>query len=94
MPITSSSTLEDIEGEYLDNVDYGDDLAKAKRFRAAIRALLVRKPSRSQLATMSIQFDMRLLKEQLDEVSAFVEYHPDNIGPSMTTSADLREYRS
>lgn len=93
MSITSLSTLEQIEAEYIDTSDYGNDLVLARRFQKAVRALLIKKPNRSQLATMSIQFDIRLLKEELDRVTDLIDFHPDNVGPSMRTSADLRDYR-
>ncbi|MBX3435539.1 MAG: hypothetical protein KF847_19655 [Pirellulales bacterium] len=95
MPITASSTLEEIEGQYLDNVDWleSGSLAKAAAFAAAVRALMIKKPTAQQLATLSIRFDVRLLKEQLDEASEYVKSHPDSPQGALTTYLGLESYR-
>lgn len=68
MAITASSTQGEIIQEYLSNLSYDVEgsTAKAGRFIAACRALLVMHPGNWSHAQNTIQFDPRLWKEQLD----------------------------
>ena len=45
MALTSSSTFEDCHDQYMDNLNYRDDLTKTTNFVEACRALLLKRPA-------------------------------------------------
>lgn len=66
--INSSSTIDDIEAEYLDTLTYREDadVTKCKRFIAACRALLLKKDSTVNDGQGSVSVrNVRLIENQL-----------------------------
>ena len=77
----SSADLQAVHQAYLDNADYDQvgSATKAAAFIVAVRRLIGLLPQRQQhggIGGESLQFDLRILKEQLKDATDFVAAAP------------------
>ena len=82
MPITSASSLSDIEAAFIDNADYEaqTSVTKAQQFLLACRALLLRRPQSAKRATgtgtFSGQWDTEAIREEMRRVQQWLSFSP------------------
>jgi len=96
MPITGSSTVEEIEKEYLDNSSYGEtnDFAKCRLFITACRALIIRLPSTATKGMNSLSYRLESLQRELERAQEWLETRSREDAPNYpTTNADFRNSR-
>lgn len=99
MAITSSSTLEQIEADVIDNADYAEQstasagVTKAKAFLHAIRALMVRKPSEAQDGGQKSKFDFNALREMESSARAWLASNDSSRSDAGVAYVDVRNYR-
>lgn len=72
--ITSSSTLAQVQTEYLDTLDYAtaNDAALAARFIKAARFLLVMMPKRASRESESAEWDLDGIRAALNEANGWL----------------------
>lgn len=96
MAITSSSTLTQIEAQYLDNASYAEDdsVAAGKLFIEACRAILLKKAKTSSGESFSMAFDLAAIRAELESARDWLNSHPDHTGGTgVTTFVDSRSFR-
>lgn len=77
--LSSSSTLEEVKGAYLDSASYAADAdaAKARVFMTACAMLLLLLPSRvSQGGAGDVTFDKDSIREQMKLAEGWIASHP------------------
>ena len=74
MAITSTSTVEDARTEFLTNIDWEEtgDVAKAKLFVTACKALLLLMPKETRKSRQGWAFDVSEIRRMMQSASAFV----------------------
>lgn len=91
-------TIAQIEAVYIDNCGYAEDedVAAAKAFQSAVRALILLSSSAMAKGGSSVSFDRAALPDQLKAVTQWIAMHPatdfDRGGPNVTYS-DFRGSR-
>jgi hypothetical protein len=77
MPLSSSSTLVQVQAEYDDTAGYFADgsVALAKRFIVAVQILLRRLPAESGTRDAHVQYDLPTLRAELTEAREFIKAH-------------------
>ena len=73
MALTSASTIEDAENQYLDNLVWEGDITKAQDCLEAIRFLLVKRPVGSAAASgRAHTYDKDTLNQEKQRLEAFI----------------------
>lgn len=103
MAISSASSITDIENAYLDNSDYEaqGSVVKCQAFLQACRALILRRPGESRRSArgsnFSVQFDMQIIKQQMDEARQWLAFAPaaqTDGGVTFPSFLEARDYDS
>ncbi len=79
MPISSTSTLAEVEAAYDDNASYEEDssIPKCRAFQTAIRILLRRLPTESGTRETNARWDMALLSKELERAQCWQAANDD-----------------
>lgn len=77
MALTSSSTLAQVQAEYLDNCDWEGDVTKATACLQAIRHMLIRRPVRS--AVNGRDTELESLQDEKKKLEAFIELNKTSV---------------
>ncbi|MEM6260149.1 MAG: hypothetical protein AAGI37_17880 [Planctomycetota bacterium] len=81
MAINGASTLADIKGQYLDNVDYEEtaSLSKARLFVSACRALLLKLPANTAGARGgAVAMSPGLIRDEMNQARAWISANNTN----------------
>lgn len=94
MAITSSSTIDEIVAEYVDNCDYDSpaSLSKARAFIKACRVLLLKMPKMSSQDRASYALSPELIQKQLEDAQSFAAQTPDTTSASPVTGGGVRHF--
>lgn len=84
--LTSSSTDAEVEAAYDDNSSWYEDgsVAKAKAFVTACRILIRRCATAMYHGANRVEFDIPLLRAELEQAAAFVQANGGGTGPRVT----------
>jgi hypothetical protein len=91
MSITSTSTLSDVLAEYNNSLVWEGDTTLARANLAAVRWLLVNRPSNTDVKGQAFAFDSATLQQQEKQLVAFITSasSPSNMKQTMFTRARL-----
>jgi len=96
MPLTSSSTLSEIEAAYIDNSDWRDgdgDITKARAFAQACRVLLLKYNTSVSGGGASFSRDLGNLRAQLDEAVEWLGANDTDTSGGGVSVFDTRDAR-
>jgi hypothetical protein len=95
--LSSASTLAEIAAAYVDNASYSEDssAAKARAFVTACRILLLKRPTEVSVDRRSINFDMKLIQQEMVAAKEWLDTHStsDTDSGPRVTGADFRDFR-
>ncbi len=72
MTITSTSSLEDVVAQYMDNLDWDGNVTKARLALQAVRALLIIRPTATDFRGQRVSFDATQLTQQEKRLMDYV----------------------
>jgi hypothetical protein len=81
--LTSASSNAEIEAAYVDNASYQEDAdpVKARAFVTACRIILLIRPQRTARGNaVSLEYNLELIKEQLQEAQRWLAANPAALG--------------
>jgi len=96
MPLTSASTLAEVEAEYRSNADYDDgagDITKARAYRTAIRYLLQMYPSQFGSDQTQVSRNLEMFDRELKRVQSWLDANDSAVSGSHVSVLDFREAR-
>lgn len=88
MPITTSSTLDEIRTAYLDNADYvtAGNVAMAQEFARACRLLLLKTPEKTGDRDGEMELNLAQVRKELEQASAWIAENGPAPAPSNAKS--------
>lgn len=90
MPIDSTSSIDDVIAQYVDNANY-ETLAAAKLFRHACRVLLLKMPAQVSQDRGGLSLSPALVAAELKKVEQYIGATPDTTASS-TGAGGVRHF--